>query len=119
MTALGKHLLVDFHGCDPSLLDDVAHVQTAMETAAQAAAATVLQAHFHRFSPCGVTGVLTLRESHLAIHTWPEHGFAAVDLFTCGTIVDPWKARAALKTALGASSDQTREILRGDNLSSP
>lgn len=113
MPVLGIHLLADFCGCDPTVLDDEFGIRQAMEEAARVAGATLLSSRFHRFSPCGVTGVLTLRESHLAIHTWPEHRFAAADLFTCGAGVDPWKAHAVLKKALGAQTDETREIRRG------
>ena len=113
MPGLGTHLLADFSGCDPSVLDDVSRIRQAMEEAARVAGATRLSSRFHRFTPCGVTGVVTLRESHLAIHTWPEHGFAAADFFTCGAGVDPWKAHAVLKRVLGSKSESTREIRRG------
>ena len=113
MRPLGKHLLADFYDCDPERLDDVDLIATCMKEAAQAAGATVLHEHFHRFSPCGVTGVLSLRESHLAIHTWPERGFAAVDLFTCGEGLDPWRAHTVLKEGLNARRDETIEMPRG------
>lgn len=113
MKPLGRHLLVDFHGCDTGLLDDPAHLEAALYRAALAAGATVLNATFHRFSPCGVTGVLLLQESHLAIHTWPERAFAAVDLFTCGARLDPWQAALLLKTALGAAQGRAVELERG------
>ena len=90
--ALGRHLLVEFTGCDPSRLDEVPAIENAMTHAAQAAGATVIETSFHHFSPIGVSGVVVIQESHLAIHTWPEHGYAAVDLFTCGDKVDPWIA---------------------------
>lgn len=112
METLGRHLLVDFHGCDPALLDDPAHLETALRLAAECAGATVLGASFHRFSPCGVTGVLVLRESHLAIHTWPERAFAAADLFTCGRL-DPWLAGVRLKEALRARRAEAVELPRG------
>jgi spermidine synthase len=113
MEALGRHLLVDFYGCAPRLLDDADHLEKALKEAALAAGATVLNAAFHRFSPCGVTGVLLVQESHLAIHTWPERAFAAVDLFTCGRTLDPWLACARLKQALGAARGLAMEVQRG------
>ncbi len=113
MELLGRHLLVDFYGCSPALLDDPDHLEQALRQAALAAGATVLNATFHRFSPCGVTGVLVIQESHLAIHTWPERAFAAVDLFTCGQSVDPWQACARLKEALGAAEGRAMELQRG------
>ena len=113
MGARGRHVLVDFYGCSPALLDDAGHLERALNQAARAAGATVLNSTFHRFSPCGVTGVLAIQESHLAIHTWPEHAFAAVDLFTCGQTLDPWQACARLKEALGAKCGRAVEVQRG------
>ena len=111
--SLGKHILVDLYECEHALLDDADFLAAAMKTAAEAGGATIIDSTFHRFSPCGVTGVLAIQESHLAIHTWPEFGFAAVDLFTCGDTVDPWKAYESLKSALGAARGSTMEMLRG------
>ena len=113
MEALGRHILVDLYACSAALLNDVAYIETNMKKAAQAAGATIVDSTFHHFSPHGVTGVLTIKESHLAIHTWPEHGFAAVDLFTCGQGIDPWKAYAILKEAFQATHSTTSEIHRG------
>ena len=113
MEALGRHILVDFHDCSPALLDDAQYLASAMDRAARAAGARVLNSTFHRFSPCGVTGVLAIQESHLAIHTWPERSFAAVDLFTCGEQVDPWQACQLLKEALGARRGLAVELWRG------
>ena len=90
MRALGRHILVEFFGCEPQVMNDVAKIETAMVDAAAKAGATVINSTFHHFSPYGVSGVVVIQESHLAIHTWPEYGYAAVDLFTCGDSVDPW-----------------------------
>ena len=111
--SLGRHVLVDLYGCSKELLDDVAFITEAMTTAALAGGATIIDSTFHRFSPCGITGVVAIRESHLAIHTWPEHGYAAVDLFTCGDGIDPWRAYESLKAALGAARGSTVEMDRG------
>ena len=107
------HILVDLFDCDPALLDDVERVGGVMTAAADAAGATIVDSTFHRFSPCGVTGVLIITESHMAIHTWPERGFAAVDLFTCGESIDPWRAYEVLKAALGAGRATVLEVHRG------
>ena len=80
----GRHLLLELRGCDPSLLDDLSTVRELMESAATAARASIVDSVFHRYSPQGVTGVVVIEESHLSIHTWPEHAYAAVDLYTCG-----------------------------------
>ena len=112
MIALGQHLLMDFYDCDGRLLDDAEYIEAQLRRAAEASAAHVLSATFHRFAPQGVSGVLSLRESHLAIHTWPERRFAAADLFSCGQI-DPWPAHDLLKEALRAEHTRTRQQARG------
>ena len=113
MKALGQHILVDLYGCDAELLNDVAYIEEHLKQAALAAGATIVGSTFHRFSPHGITGVLTIQESHLAIHTWPEYGFAAVDLFTCGEGIDPWPAYESIKTALRAAHGTAVEMHRG------
>jgi len=82
---LGNHGLLDLYGCNEAILKDEGRLKTALAAAAQAAEATILTEHFHTFSGAGgVTGVLLLAESHISIHTWPEHHFAAIDAFICG-----------------------------------
>ena len=77
-TALGNHILVEFMNCDPHIMNDVSAIERDMVAAAQKAGATVINSTFHHFSPYGVSGVVVIQESHLAIHTWPEYGYAAV-----------------------------------------
>ncbi len=113
MNALGRHVIVELYDCKPSLLDDVTYVQNAMQNAAQEAGATIINLTFHHFSPYGVSGVVVIQESHLAIHTWPEWGFASIDLFTCGESTDPWKCYTVLKDAFLASHGSTIEMRRG------
>ncbi|KPN71832.1 MULTISPECIES: adenosylmethionine decarboxylase [Neisseria] len=80
-----SHGLLDLYGCDAAMLRDEACLKNLLRQAAEAAGATVLGGHFHRFGgEGGVTGVLLLAESHISIHTWPEHSFAALDIFLCG-----------------------------------
>lgn len=112
MRVLGRHLVADFHGCTADLNDPRLIMET-LEQACQVARATVVERSGHHFSPYGVTAVVVIAESHLAVHTWPEHRYAAVDLFTCGTSVDTWKAFEFVKKALGASRVEVREIQRG------
>lgn len=111
-TALGNHILVEFMNCDPHIMNDVAAIEKDMVTAAQKAGATVINSTFHHFSPYGVSGVVVIQESHLAIHTWPEYGYAAVDLFTCGEM-DAWISFDWLKEAFGAKSYSAIEMKRG------
>lgn len=113
MDALGRHLLVEFTDCDPQRLGDLEGITGAMLEAAEASGAEVVAHSFHHFSPWGVSGAVIISESHLAIHTWPEYGYAAVDLFTCGEVVDPWKAYDHLKEALGAAHGSVTELKRG------
>ncbi len=103
MNALGRHILVEFLNCKADVLNDVVQIEKAMVEAAQIAGATVINSTFHHFSPYGVSGVVVIQESHLAIHTWPEYRYAAVDLFTCGDTVDPWVSFEHLKKAFEAS----------------
>ena len=86
---LGRHILAEFFGCNPNVLNNVELIQEKMTQAAVECGATVVQTCFHMFNPYGVSGVVIISESHLAIHTWPELGYAAVDLFTCGENCDP------------------------------
>jgi spermidine synthase len=113
LNSLGRHVLAEFSGCSPEALNDLALVESAMVTAAKVAGATVLQSAFHHFSPFGVSGVVVIEESHLAIHTWPEYRYAAVDLFTCGESVDPWISFDRLKRAFEATNHSALEIHRG------
>jgi S-adenosylmethionine decarboxylase proenzyme len=111
--ALGRHLLCEYTGCDRELLNAPEHIRTALRAAVTRAGATPLHEVVHAFSPHGVTGVIVIAESHFAIHTWPEYGFAAVDLFTCGETVDPYKAFEYLGEALRAHQHSVVEVRRG------
>lgn len=122
MNTLGRHLLVELTGCERDKLSEVGTVQGLMERAAEVAGATIVQSVFHQFNPYGVSGVVVIAESHLAIHTWPEYGYASVDVYTCGGDVDPWQAERFLREALGATDASTQEIFRGqvsDGLAQP
>lgn len=112
----GVHGLLDLYGCPVAILRDAVALERAMRQAAQQAGATILSAHFHTFGAGGgVTGVLLLAESHITIHTWAEHRFAAVDIFLCGSL-KPEIAAQSLQTALQAQSAEWREYPRGERL---
>ena len=113
MNALGKHLLLELKDCDREVLNDLSFLRGILSAAASEAGATVLGESFHQFAPQGVSGVIIIAESHLFIHTWPEWGYAAVDIFTCGDSVQPEKAAQKLIRELGAKSHSTLEIQRG------
>jgi S-adenosylmethionine decarboxylase proenzyme len=113
LNALGRHILVEYFDCDGEILNDVTQIEEAMTEAADRSGATIVNSVFHQFNPHGVSGVVVIAESHLAIHTWPEYEFAAVDFFTCGEKFIPETALEHLKTALGSASYKSREIPRG------
>ncbi len=114
MKALGRHILAEFFECDADILNDRERIVMYMKRAALESGATIVTAAFHEFNPHGVSGVVVIAESHLAIHTWPEYRYAAVDVFTCGDTVDPWVAARALQEYLKAKSVSTVEIARGE-----
>lgn len=113
MTTVGLHLICELGGCDLELLGSVDAVREAMLRAAELAKVTVLNAYFHKFSPSGVSGLLCIAESHISVHTWPETGYAAVDVYTCGDRAMPHKAIETLAQAFGARSKETTEFSRG------
>jgi spermidine synthase len=113
MKALGRHILVEFTDCNADILNDVDQVEKSMVEAAKTAGATVINSTFHHFSPWGISGVVVIQESHLAIHTWPEYRYAAVDLFTCGETVDPWVSFEHLKKAFNSNKYSALEMNRG------
>jgi len=111
--ALGTHIIVELSDCSPEILSDVDQVGTILVAAAKEANAEVLQTAFHRFTPQGVSGVVVIAESHLSIHTWPEYGYAAMDIYTCGEKTDPWKACRYAAAAFHARQMLTTEVRRG------
>ena len=110
---LGMHLLVELNECDPALLDDMALVKRALLDAAHSAGATIVGEVFHKFSPVGVTGIVCIAESHISIHTWPEHAYAAVDIFTCGEGFKPHMAVRLIAETLQSRHCNIMEVQRG------
>ncbi len=109
----GRHLIievVDGHG-----LDDEARIQQAFRDCVETCGATLLHIHTHKFSPQGVSGVAVLAESHISVHTWPEIGYGAFDVFMCGD-AKPWLAVDVLKSAFGTADVRVKELLRGDGV---
>ncbi|RQT57328.1 adenosylmethionine decarboxylase [Burkholderia cepacia] len=109
----GSHVLADLAGIDAALLRDAARLETLLTEAARQAGARVIGAHFHHFGgEHGVTGVVLLAESHITIHTWPEHRFAAVDAFMCGA-ARAAEAVDAIAAALGTQAQVRQQVARG------
>ncbi|AZR73817.1 S-adenosylmethionine decarboxylase proenzyme [Anoxybacter fermentans] len=111
--ALGRHVLLEAYGCNVELLDNVKSVEKIMIDAALSAGAEIREVAFHKFSPQGVSGVVVISESHLTIHTWPELGYAAIDVFTCGESVNPWDAVDYIIEKFEAESVTANEVKRG------
>ena len=113
MHALGRHLVLELNGCNPKLLGDVKRVEDIMVAAAKIAKATIVGVHFHQFSPFGVSGVVVIAESHVAIHTWPEYAYAAVDIFTCGETLNSELAAQYLVDKFQSRQPSLMELKRG------
>ncbi|MEX1062124.1 MAG: adenosylmethionine decarboxylase [Balneolaceae bacterium] len=113
MDSLGRQLLVEFYDCEKSKLNDVSYIEQALLQATRESRATVISHNFHKFSPYGVSGVIVIAESHVTIHTWPEYCYAAVDVFTCGDLIDPWVIQDRLKKSLQSGNVSSMEMRRG------
>lgn len=111
--ALGHHILLELHDCDVALLNDVQKIKTIMCQAAHKAKATIVTEHFHHFSPYGVSGVVIIQESHLTIHTWPEFGYAAIDVFTCNSKLALQEAVQYITEQFNAGNATQQYVLRG------
>ncbi len=110
---LGRHILAEFFECDPNIVNNGQKGEALRIDAALECGATIVQKCFHMFSPHGVSGVVIIAESHLAIHTWPELGYAAVDLFTCGEKCDPKIAYEFLKKHFHSTNTTYTQLNRG------
>ena len=110
--AVGKHCILELYHCRADRLDDEAFLRSSITQAVQEAGATLLQLISHRFSPQGVTALALLAESHLSIHTWPESGYAAVDVFTCGDHTMPERACIVLSEELAAAHYKLKSFRR-------
>ena len=109
----GTHLIIEV--VDGSGLDDEARIQQAFRDCVDECGATLLHIHTHKFSPQGVSGVAVLAESHISVHTWPEIGYGAFDVFMCGD-AEPWRAVDVLKRAFATETVHVKELRRGEGL---
>lgn len=108
----GRHLILDLYNCDPDILDDYGELQRLLEASLVMAKANILRIIGEKFKPQGVTLLALLAESHASIHTWPEIGYAAIDLYTCGDTTQTHKAAEFLKAKLKASNSDEKELIR-------
>ena len=113
MNVLGKHVLLELKECNPKLLDNLDYIRNSLLQAAEDIGAHVVGESFHQFSPQGVTGILSIAESHISIHTWPEFGYAAADIFTCGSSFHPMEAADILIDLLESKDQDVTEVPRG------
>lgn len=113
MNGLGLHLLLELKECNPKLLNDLDYVRQSILLAAHEVGAQIVGESFHRFSPQGVTGILAIAESHISIHTWPEYGYAAADVFACGESFQPRAAAQVLIDRFEAKDPDITEVRRG------
>ena len=113
LDSLGTHLLLDLKECNAELLDDVDYIREVVLDAAREAGATVVGETFHKFRPIGVTGIVAIAESHISIHTWPEHSYAAADIFTCGESLLPIRAADLIVEKLECAEFSISDVKRG------
>ena len=111
---IGTHLVYDFWHCQ-NLSDNAKHMEKVLINAAHAANATVLGTLSHKFDPQGVTVVLLLAESHISLHSWPEHDYVGIDVFTCGKQMEPTEAIAHLRAVLKPKSVEKTHLIRGED----
>lgn len=110
---LGQQWIAEFYGCEFKKLNDKSYIRNIMIEAAKKAKATIVTDVFHSFNPQGLSGVVVIAESHMAIHTWPEHGCASVDIFSCGELINSREALEFLNAALGAVDCSIESFKRG------
>ena len=113
VAGVGTQVVLDLYDCLTDRLDDIGWVQGTMTEAARIAGATIVDVIFHKFAPWGISGVVVISESHLAIHIWPENRYAAVDVFTCGSSIDLDRAVRHLVDAFQAERFDSRRLHRG------
>ncbi len=111
---LGRHLVADFYDCPPEKLTNTSALIKLLKEAAKAAKVEVIGEFSKKFDlHGGVSAILIIKESHLSIHTWPEYGYAAIDIYTCGKLIDPWKALEIVQAELQPNSVAVMEVKRG------
>jgi S-adenosylmethionine decarboxylase len=116
MRRLGLHLIVEMYQCNREKLDDLSFLERIFVEAAQTAGATVLKTGFQDFNPQGVSGMVIIAESHLSVHSYPEYGYAAVDVFTCGESVDTHRALDYLIEQLECKQHTVESLDRGTSI---
>jgi len=112
MDTMGRHVISELWGCDSNKLNDMEQIERIFVDAALKSGAEIREVAFHKFAPQGVSGVVIISESHLTIHSFPEHGYASIDVYTCGHL-DPTIAAEYIANSLDAKTIETIELPRG------
>ena len=110
---VGRHLIVEFFNCDFDVINDEKFLESVLVKGLNEAGGRIIWKFFYKFHPYGVTGVILIAESHLSIHTWPEKGYVAIDIFTCGSKMDPWKAYKRIVEEIKPKRVRVLELKRG------
>lgn len=112
--SLGRHMLLELYDCPEKILNDQNTIESILVEVVDIAGATLVSKSFHRFSPYGISGVVVIAESHITIHTWPEHNYAAIDVFTCDDTIDYHLVELMLVHNFQSLSHQSKIIPRGE-----
>ncbi|QQZ10639.1 adenosylmethionine decarboxylase [Heyndrickxia vini] len=112
METMGRHVISELWGCDFEKLNNMDFIEKTFVDAALKSGAEIREVAFHKFAPQGVSGVVIISESHLTIHSFPEHGYASIDVYTCGNL-DPNIAANYIADSLNAQKRETMELPRG------
>jgi len=113
MQSLGSHLIVELYECDPVAINDCNFVRRTLEKAVDISGAKRVKSLIHEFNPHGISGVIVIEESHFTVHTWPEYGYCALDIFTCGHLINNYSALQHIVTSFKARNFSVSEIKRG------
>ena len=111
---LGRQMLLELYDCPEEMLDDQNKIETALIDVVNRVGARLINTSFHKFSPYGVSGVVVIAESHITIHTWPEHKYAAIDIFTCDDKIDYQLVESIVVEKFHSLKHQSRTIIRGE-----
>ncbi len=113
MDTMGRHVIAEMWDCNIDKLNDMGLIEQVFVNAALKAGAEIREVAFHKFAPYGVSGVVIISESHLTIHSFPEHGYASIDVYTCGDLIDPNVATDFIAEALESKKCEKVEVPRG------
>jgi S-adenosylmethionine decarboxylase len=111
--SLGNHLIVELYDCCEEIINDAQYVEKTLVEAVRISGARMIQSVIHEFNPHGISGVIVIEESHFSVHTWPEYGYCALDIFTCGDEIDHYSALQYLKKEFQAKHLSVTEMKRG------